>query len=1066
MGFSLAEFSTLIFRMKKFLLRSAALLIFLTSGLFQNATAQQSVARRWNELLIQAIREDFARPPVHARNLFHTSLAMYDAWAAYDTTGSADTYFLGKTLGTYYCQFEGVPVPDDIEAARRKAMSYAVYRVLVRRFQYSPNAFASISRFNILMAQLGYDTNNFSTDYASGDPAALGNYIGYCLIFYSNTDGSNEQNNYAITDYVPVNPPLPMSLAGNPTMVDPNHWQPLDLPGAIDQNGNPIPAIQKFQSPEWGRVVPFAMTAADKDTFVRNGINWYVYHDPGMPPQLDTTANGDPSEAFKWNNTLVASWNSHLDPTDGVLWDISPASIGNNQTALPQTLAEYQSFYDFEEGGITGAHGRPLNPKTGQPYTPQMVPRGDYTRVLAQFWADGPNSETPPGHWFTIFNKAMDHPAFVRKFNGKGAVLDTLEYDVKAYLILGGAVHDAAITAWGIKGKYDFGRPVTALRYMADRGQCSDPGLPHYHPAGVPLIPGKIELVEAGDLLEGPGGENIGKIKFNIWRGHTYIANPANDFAGVGWILAERWWPYQRNTFVTPPFAGYISGHSTFSRSAAEALTLLTGDEYFPGGMAEYHIAANSGFLGLEKGPSVDVTLQWATYRDASDETSLSRIWGSIHPPVDDIPGRVVGTKCGVGSYNLGKELFYNDEDGDGFYSFEDCDDHNPALSPGAAEICDGIDNNCDGLIDNGIIITTYYVDADGDGFGDAALHIDTCLTASPIGYADNGLDCDDNNPDIHPNAAEICDGIDNDCNGMADDGLAFYTYYVDNDGDTYGDPAGMISVCLSQIPTGYADNALDCDDSNGDIHPGATEICDGVDNNCDGVAEEGLIFETYYFDFDGDGYGDPLSFVSNCLGVTPPGYANNALDCEDGNADIYPGAPELCDDLDNNCDGMVDEGLITYIYYTDGDGDGYGNPDLAIETCLFPAPISYADNGLDCDDDNPNVHPGQVEILGDGIDNDCNGLVDSVSGTHYPAIQVAAYPNPVREILNLKTDFEGQMHFELSNANGQLLKAGELNFSGNTAALSFHEVLPGVYTLRLFDPVRHSLTLLRVLKM
>ena len=1052
--------------MKRILLRSVAVFIFLTSGLCQNATAQQSVARRWNELLIQAIREDFARPPVHARNLFHTSLAMYDAWAAYDTSGTADTYFLGKALGTYNCQFEGAPVPADIGAARRMAMSYAVYRVLVRRFQYSPNAFTSITRFNNYMMELGYDTNNFSTNYASGDPAALGNYIGYCLIFYSNTDGANEQGNYANNTYFPLNPPLNMALAGAPNILDVNHWQPLNLPGAIDQNGNPIPAIQVFQSPEWGRVVPFAMTAADKDTFVRNGINWYVYHDPGPPPMLDTTANGDPSEAFKWNHSMVVSWNSHLDPNDGVMWDISPASVGNNQTPFPQTLAEYQSFYEFEDGGISGAHGRTVNPKTGQPYQQQMVPRGDYTRVLAQFWADGPSSETPPGHWFSIFNKAMDHPDFVRKFNGKGAVLDALEYDTKAYMVLGGAVHDAAISAWGIKGKYDNGRPVTALRYMADKGQSSDPGLPHYHPAGVPLIPGIIELVEAGDPLEGPSGQNIGKIKFYTWRGHPYISNPATEIAGVGWILAERWWPYQRNTFVTPPFAGYISGHSTYSRSAAEALTLLTGDEYFPGGMAEYHIGANSGFLGLEKGPSVDVILQWATYRDASDETSLSRIWGSIHPPVDDIPGRVIGTKCGVASYNLSKELFYNDGDGDGYYSFEDCDDHNPAISPGAAEICDGIDNDCDGLIDNGIIITTYFVDADGDGFGNAALHMDTCLTAAPIGYSDNGFDCDDNNPDINPNAVEICDDIDNNCNGMVDDGLTFYAYYLDSDGDSYGNLANTISICFNQIPTGYADNALDCDDNNPAIHPGAAEICDGIDNNCDGVAEEGLVFNTYYIDFDGDGFGDMVSFVSNCLGQAPLGYNDNALDCDDGNADIYPGAPELCDDLDNDCNGEFDEGLVIYNYYTDGDGDGYGNPDLAIATCLFPAPISYTDNGLDCNDNNPMVHPGLVEILGDGLDNDCNGLVDSLSGTNSLAFRVVAFPNPVRDILSIKADFEGLMHFELSNANGQLLKAGDLNFNGGATTLQFSQELPGVYMLRLFDPVNYNLILLRVLKM
>lgn len=190
-----------------------------------------------------------------------------------------------------------------------------------------------------------------------------------------------------------------------------------------------------------------------------------------------------------------------------------------------------------------------------------------------------------------------------------------------------------------------------------------------------------IEQIDANDPLAGATGQHIGKIKFYTWRGPLAVGF-MTDVAGVGWILAESWWPFQRKTFVTPPFAGFISGHSTYSRAAAEALTLVTGDPFFPGGMAEYHVPANSNFLGVEKGPSVDVTLQWATYRDASDQTSLSRIWGSIHPPVDDIPGRIVGEKCGVGSYYLAKDLFYNDNDSDGFYSYEDCNDNNPAIYP------------------------------------------------------------------------------------------------------------------------------------------------------------------------------------------------------------------------------------------------------------------------------------------------------------------------------------------------------------------------------------------------
>ncbi len=301
--------------------------------------------------------------------------------------------------------------------------------------------------------------------------------------------------------------------------------------------------------------------------------------------------------------------------------------------------------------------GHATNPVTGSPYTPQIVPRADYARVLAEFWADGPDSETPPGHWFTILNYVNDHPQFTKQFRGTGPVLNDLEWDVKAYFTLAGAMHDAAVSAWGVKGYYDYLRPISALRAMADHGQCSDPGKPNYSAKGIPLITGYIEQVEVGDPLAGGSNEHVGKIKLYAWNGPDSISDPMTDIAGVGWILAENWWPYQRPTFVTPPFAGYVSGHSTFSRAAAEVMTLLTGDEFFPGGMGEF-IANQNDFLVFEDGPSMTITLQWATYRDASDQTSLSRIWGGIHPPTDDIPGRIMGIEIGIDAFDFAEAHF------------------------------------------------------------------------------------------------------------------------------------------------------------------------------------------------------------------------------------------------------------------------------------------------------------------------------------------------------------------------------------------------------------------------
>ncbi|TAE50956.1 MAG: T9SS C-terminal target domain-containing protein [Bacteroidetes bacterium] len=615
--------------------------------------AQHSVAREWNEVQLKAIRKDLARPTVQARNLFHISAAMYDAWAAYDAT--ATPFLLGRAVGTFISPFEGVTAPADIEAARKQAISFAASRMIAHRYKSSPGGAATISRCDSLLRALGYDADYASLDYSNGNPAALGNYIADQYIQFGLQDGSNEGNSYTNRYYAPVNQPYPPFSAFKIQIQDPNRWQPLEFNQFIDQNGNVIPGtVPAFLTPEWGQVIPFSLKPEDKTVYERDGFEYWVYHDPGPIPQLDPVNGGAESEEYRWTHSLTAIWAGHLDPADSVMWDISPASLGNID-AIPETLEGIRALYNYLEGGDIGT-GRSINPYTGLPYEPQIVPRGDYSRVLAEFWADGPNSETPPGHWFSILNYVCDRSELKRQYNGEGPEMSPLEWDIKCYFTLGGAMHDAAICAWGVKGWYDSVRPISAIRYMASQGQSSDPSLPSYSPAGLPLVPGKIELIRAGDALAGPGNVNVGKIKIKAWRGHAFISTPT-DVAGVDWILGETWWPYQRPSFVTPPFAGYVSGHSTYSRAAAEALTLLTGDEYFPGGMAEFHALKNN-FLVFEEGPSVDVVLQWATYRDASAQTSLSRIWGGIHPPIDDIPGRKIGKTVGIEAFEHARKYF------------------------------------------------------------------------------------------------------------------------------------------------------------------------------------------------------------------------------------------------------------------------------------------------------------------------------------------------------------------------------------------------------------------------
>jgi hypothetical protein len=230
---------------------------------------------------------------------------------------------------------------------------------------------------------------------------------------------------------------------------------------------------------------------------------------------------------------------------------------------------------------------------------------------------------------------------------------------VKLQLALNGAVHDAAIVAWGLKGRYDSARPISMIRYLGGKGQSSDPLGPSYAPDGLPLEPGLIEVVTPATTAPGQRHAALvgheGEIALRAYPGPPPTA--VSDPAGVRWIRAVEWTTYQKRTFVTPAFPGYTSGHSTFSRAAAEVLTRFTGSPFFPGGLGTHHAPANHG-LTFERGPSVDVELQWATYYDAADQAGLSRIAGGIHVPADDFTGRVSGSALGIAAFDKAVQMF------------------------------------------------------------------------------------------------------------------------------------------------------------------------------------------------------------------------------------------------------------------------------------------------------------------------------------------------------------------------------------------------------------------------
>ncbi|BCX47989.1 phosphoesterase PA-phosphatase [Haloferula helveola] len=585
------------------------------------APVSRSIAHVWNEENLAAIRLSFPDPPVHAWNLFHISTAMYDAWAAYDP------------VAVGYLHREDQTGASNITAARHEAISYAAYRMMIRRYYeyHHPitpqrNADTVERHLKLLMASLGYDPANSTTEGSS--PAAVGNRVAETIINWSLNDGSNELGGFTDPTYTPVNDPLDLRFTGT-VMNDPNHWQPLEFVQQVTQNGQVLEStIQSFVGAHWGDVTPFSLS---------RGTGQFVYLDPGMPPQL-----GDPATEveFKDGSVTVIEHSSYLHPDAGVMIDISPASRGNN------TL------------GTNDGSGYAVNPVTGLPYEPNIVNHADYGRVVAEFWADGPSSETPPGHWNTLANEVVEHPDFEARFGGAGPVLDPLEWDVKMYFLLNASVHDCAVAAWGCKRYYDFVRPISSIRYMGGLGQSTDSGRASYHPDGLPLVPDLIEEITTASSAPGERHEHLathlGKIAIFAWGGEP--VDKENDYTGAEWILAGDWLPYQRDTFVTPAFAGYVSGHSTFSRAAAEVLTLLTGTPYFPGGLGTF--VEPAGGLEFEAGPSTDIALQWATYYDASDEAGISRIYGGIHVPVDDGPGRIIGSQCGILTWNLGTRYF------------------------------------------------------------------------------------------------------------------------------------------------------------------------------------------------------------------------------------------------------------------------------------------------------------------------------------------------------------------------------------------------------------------------
>lgn len=651
--------SLLLLILPAVIMRSASALVcgVVLVGSPAAAKAAPSAAREWNEQLLAAIRFSLPHPPAHARNLFHTAVAIYNAWAAYDTTA------VGYLYNEKAAVLQASPV--EVELARREAISYAAYRVLRSRFATGPGSGSILAAADAKLTALGYSTATGQAPLTTAPtPSELGKRIGDAILTWGAGDG------YALTACpqtynAAVNPNIAVPLAvlgenyffmgnmplgyGIPATTDPNFWQPLALSLFVTANGEPLPGNrQTFAGVQSLAITPFSLTRTDP---LKPWLDLF-----GGPSRLSVPGAPAASDAaYKANAMDVLRKSAKLN--DPAIMDISPGTNGNNPS------------------GADSGTGYPVNPVTGQPWGPNAAVRSDFVRVMAEYWADGPNSETPPGHWHALANEVADSPALVKRVGGTGPVRNDLEWDVKTYFCLAAATHDAVCAAWSLKRYYSGPRPITMIRYMGSKGQSSNPDGPSYHPQGLPLEDGVVEVITADTAAPGgkherifdlrygesfPGTLYIGKVAVFSWPGEHPENLPAPSIAThqsvVRWQLAEDWLPFQRKTYNTPAFPGSISGQSTVSRAAAEALTLLTGSPYFPGGLHHHTVRANS--MQIDLGPGADVDLQWCAYADAADQAGQAHRWGGLNSGEDDYRGRLTGSLAGKSAFALAEKYW------------------------------------------------------------------------------------------------------------------------------------------------------------------------------------------------------------------------------------------------------------------------------------------------------------------------------------------------------------------------------------------------------------------------
>ena len=367
----------------------------------------------------------------------------------------------------------------------------------------------------------------------------------------------------------------------------------------------------------------------------------------------------------------------------------------------------------------------------------------------------------------------------------------------------------------------------------------------------------------------------------------------------------------------------------------------------------------------------------------------------------------------------------------------------------------------------------TFYLDGDGDGYGGSK---STVACSAPQNHVAKTGDCDDGNKDIHPGAKEKCNSKDDNCNSFVDEGLPQVAFFKDNDNDGHGSKS-MTMAC--KAPAGFVTQTGDCNDNNKAINPGAKELCNYVDDNCDGYIDEGFTKQYYYKDLDNDGHGGGTATKALC--AAPPGYVAKSGDCNDFNKQIHPGAPEQCNDADDDCNGLKDDNLKLLQSYKDNDGDNYAAKNAASQKkCDVPAGWALprdADGDKvfdwDCDDSDATIYPAAPTKCGDAKDNNCDGYTDRLCFTACPGKwQSAAFKfknnySTVDYVIPVDLDGDGQHEilagedygFAILDAKGNVLHV----YSG-VANLNWARGRPVVADIDGYDSFKEEAQTLEVL--